>query len=183
MDLLKQEINQHGTALLDLAKWKLIAVGAVAVVGLGWSGIVPGGRDLKVPESDALLILYSVGFLCSYIDVLFYQKNTAIHVIASYLRQYSGSNATLQELSLYETYVGVFRRTRGIFFFSYRWPQFAFSLLFTVGLAVLGYIKYGNEENLYLLAVAGVAVILNVALYFLYTKHRAQLISTVKDLA
>ena len=175
MKILKEEINQHATSLLDLAKWKLVTVAAVAVAGLGWS-------DVKPDSETGLLLLYSVGFVCAYIDTLFYQRNTAIHVLASYLRSYQGKETILIELRSYEEYVNEYRKAKSLLFFSFRWPQFIYSMLFSIGLPILGYLRYSPQPDARL-ALAAIAILTNVVLYAVYSVHRRELVTKTKELS
>ena len=94
MVILKQEINQLNNDNFNLAKWKLAAVSSFALVGLGAS------ERLGMDSKTGLLLLCVVGFLCAYIDTLYYRRATAIHIIAGYLRAYAGQDAELLELRL-----------------------------------------------------------------------------------
>lgn len=167
MIILKEEINQLGEQITNLATWKLIAVGTFAVVGLlGWDNIV---TDKKTGP----LLLYSVGYLCAYIDSLYYRRATAIHVIAGYLRSYSGNDIEMQELCEYEKYVENIRnrssRTKSGFFLSDQWPIVGASLLFTLGLPILAKVRYGVALFDKLpLTMVGMALALQIALFVIY---------------
>jgi hypothetical protein len=179
MIILKEEINQLGAQITNLATWKLIAVGTFAVVGLlGWDNIV---TDKKTGP----LLLYSVGYLCAYIDCLYYRRATAIHVIAGYLRTYNGKDDEMVELCRYEKTVEIirgkpsfFKCKRGGFFLSDKWPQFAASLLFTIGLPILSLVRYGCIREFirdWKLAIPIVALVLHILLFILYEMKRKTL--------
>lgn len=164
MTILKEEINQLAGEIFDLAKWKLIAVGAFALVGLGWDEIKPG-------EDTGIFLLYSVGYLCIYTDSLYYRRATAIHVIAQYLRNYAGTDAGMKELCLYEIKVQE-NRVKGRLFVSDRWPQFIASLVFATGLPVVGMLRYERDVDA-LLFMPATAVVITVALFISYNCHRS----------
>ena len=92
MTILKEEINQLSADTLSLAKWKIVTVSAFAAFGLGWS------KESSPDPHSAVLLLYSVGFLCAYIDSIYYRRTTTVHSIAAYLRTYGGTDAETLEL-------------------------------------------------------------------------------------
>ncbi len=77
--LLKAEINQTLEDLHDFAKWKLIAVSALAAAALGLPGAVTDGAV------DWLLVF--VPYACAYIDLNCYQYLLRIFLIAKVLRE------------------------------------------------------------------------------------------------
>jgi len=165
--VLKEEINQVSAEILELAKWKLLAVSATAIAGLGWG-------DFK-PESEAgLLLMYCVGFLCAYVDWLCYRRFTVVHTIAAYLRKYSGNDPEMIELKNYEIRMKEFRINRQ-FFVSERWALIISTLVFAAGLPVLGMIRYGKGMDSSI-ALPLVGAICNIALFWLYSSTRQRLI-------
>ncbi|MDZ4849543.1 MAG: hypothetical protein SGI77_09625 [Pirellulaceae bacterium] len=171
MIILKEEINQLASEIFDLAKWKLIVVGSFALVGLGWG-------DIKPEDTTGLLLLYSVGYLCTYVDSLYYRRVSVIHVIAGYLRGYRDDDAETKELRDFEIAIGRIR-INGVFFISNRWPQFVASLVFTMGLSVMGMIRYKQAAD-WLLVIPVTAVILIVSLFVSYGRNRRGLIAINK---
>ena len=107
MIILKEEINQLACEIFELAKWKLIMVGSFALVGLGLG-------EIKPDDTTGLLLLYSVGYLCTYVDSLYYRRVTVIHVISGYLRGYRGEDMETKELRDFEIAIGKTRIT-GVF--------------------------------------------------------------------
>ena len=106
-----------GTDARCLAKWKLAAVGAASVAGLGWT------KDITLETDSGLLLLYSVGFLCAYIDLLIYRRLLVIHVVAGYLRKYGGEDIELHEERYYELEVERIRSSRKLLL-SEQWGHF-----------------------------------------------------------
>lgn len=168
MIILKEEINHLAGQIFDLAKWKLIVVGSFALVGLGWG-------EIKPDETTGLLLLYSVGYLCAYLDSLYFRRATVIHVIASYLRGYEGKDAEMKELREYENIVSEVR-DKNQFFISDSVPQFAASLIFTIGLPLMGMIRYQREADS-LLIIPIVATLLSISLFVAYLWNRGGLIT------
>ncbi|MBM4089635.1 MAG: hypothetical protein FJ276_09440 [Planctomycetes bacterium] len=165
--VLKEEINQVSAEILELAKWKLVAVAATAIAGLGWG-------DFKPDSQAGLLLMYCVGFLCAYVDWLCYRRFTVVHTIAAYLRSYSGNDPEMIELKKYEIAMKDFRVNRQ-FFVSERWALFTSTIVFSLGLPVLGMIRYGKwMDSSILLPV--VATICNLGLFWLYSSARQRLI-------
>lgn len=105
MTILKEEINDSMTAILSLAKWKLVVVGALAAVGLGVH------KDMGTFEHGYLLLFLSP-LVCAYIDFLAYERVAGIHFIAKYLREYSGTDEEMLELKGYEQFIHSCRSDR-----------------------------------------------------------------------
>ena len=92
---MRKEIGEIWAQTLELSKWKLATVSALVVAGLGIG-------DIKPDSETGILLLYSVGFLCAYIDLLIYRRLITIHLLASYLRSYDGQDPELREEKKYE---------------------------------------------------------------------------------
>lgn len=171
MIILKEEINQLGSQITHLATWKLIAVGTFAAVGLlGWDNI-------QTDKKTGPLLLCCVGYLCAYIDSLYYRRATAIHVIAGYLRVYTGSDDDMRELCRYERAIRHIRKRSG-FFLSDLWPQFVASLVFTLGLPGLAVIRYTycpDDWWIHLVPIVAVAFVLQIALFSVFIWKRKAL--------
>lgn len=87
---LKQEINQTLSELHDFAKWKLIAVSALAAVGLGISHAGP---------SIPYWLLFFAPFACAYVDLHSYQYLLRIFALAKALREHA-DDQLLQDYEL-----------------------------------------------------------------------------------
>lgn len=171
VDSYRQEILQLSAQIFDLAKWKLIAVSSVALVGLGWGAIQPGA-------SSRFLLLCSAGFLCAYLDSLYYRRAMSIHVLAAFIRRRAGTEPGWGSAGAYEDYVNVLRQDGGMYV-SDRWPQFLASLVFTAGLPLLG-LALVSPANAWGLLIAGLALVLNIGLFVRYGRDRAR-VTTVVD--
>lgn len=177
MIILKEEINELGARILSLAKWKLIAVASFVVAGLGWSDFVPEQKT-GTEGQTGLLLLYCVGYLCAYVDNLFYRHATVIHIIAKYLRTYSGNDPETLELRSYERAVNNERKRYQIFIPDY-WPQFVASLTFTVGAPILGHLRYPTEAFRWSMGLIPIIAIgINLALFWAFTRNRRKLTET-----
>jgi hypothetical protein len=163
MASMRREISETWAQTLELAKWKLVTVGAVSVVGLGWG-------DLKPENDTGVLLLYSIGFLCTYIDLLIYRRLVVIHVIAGYLRKYNGEDLELKEEKLYEHEVERIRGVRKLPL-SERWGHFLSSLVFTIGPVLLAFIRYCTDWD-FRLAIPILALILNISLFIIFELSR-----------
>lgn len=166
MASMRREISETWAQTLELAKWKLVTVGAVSIVGLGWG-------DLKPENDTGVLLLYSIGFLCTYIDLFIYRRLIVIHVIAGYLREYSGEDPELKEEKFYEHEV---ERNRGVrkIPLSERFGHFLSSLVFTIGPVLLVFIKYSTDFD-FRLAIPILAFILNISLFIIFELSRRRL--------
>jgi hypothetical protein len=82
MQLLRAETLQCQAQVVDLAKWKLIAVAAVAVAGLGWRGGDAPDREASV------LLLYAGSLIAAYVDVLIYGRLLALQRVGAQLRDH-----------------------------------------------------------------------------------------------
>ena len=119
MNILKEEINQSNCDVISLAKWKLAVVSAVIVVSLGW---IDTTSEWSVPSEAGLILIYSVGLVCGYVDWLIYRRYTVIHTIAKYIRTYSGEDPDTLELQKYEIHMND-TRTNNEFFLSDRYTH------------------------------------------------------------
>jgi hypothetical protein len=165
MLILKEEINASTAHVLDLAKWKLVAVAGVGVVGLGWS------RAPTETDPSAVLLLFSVGFLCAYVDLLIYRRLASLHAVAHYLREYRGEDPELRELKGYELEIKK-RRDAGQFWISEELAHFLSSLTFSVSVPAVAYFRYTNALGVLALGIPAVGVALVVALFLSYSRSR-----------
>ncbi len=169
MIVLKEEINQLSDQIFKLAQWKLIVVGSFAVVGLGWG-------DIKADQNTGSLLLCSVGFLCAYIDSLYYRRAMSIHVIASFLREYQGDDEEMKELKKYENIVNEKRTERGSTIISDKWPQFISSIVFTIVLPIVSVLQKNTAIAGWLILITVIALLLNIILFVLYTINRKDML-------
>jgi hypothetical protein len=167
MRILKEEINQVTADVLSLSKWKLSIVAIVSAAGLGWS-------DFKPDSSTGLLLLYSIGFICAYIDWIIYRRYSVIHTIARYLRNYSGTNEETKELQTYELSMQEARLSSS-FFLSERWANFIASLIFSIGIPVLGAIQYQVKPDQRIL-IPFFGVLITIYLFISYNQQRKELL-------
>ena len=159
---MKQEIAEKDAQALSLARWKLVVVAVLCVAGLGWGDIEPG-------TLTGVLILYSVGFLCSYLDLLIYRRLLIIQIIASYLRGYDGTDDNLLEERRYELYL---EQVRSIGLpLSERYGHLLSSIVFTAGSAFLAFLVYAQDVSwVFLMPVT--ALSLNIVLFVLLESGR-----------
>lgn len=135
MQTLRDELLQSQATVMDLAKWKLIAVGATAITGLGF----PGDR---APNAESgVLVLFSSGFVAAYVDVLIYRRLLAIHTIGRYLRLHPGDDDESSKLQRWETFMRELRNSTRLEF-SERWAHLGSSLLIAIGLPLLALVRY-----------------------------------------
>jgi hypothetical protein len=169
---LREELERHASESFSLVKWKLVVVSAFVVTGLGWN---LGRVEPPSPEAR-LLILYSAGYLCAYIDSLFYRRGTATHAIAAAIRNRISDAAVASVDADYEAFVERLRQ-RGLYFLSDHILQFVSSLVFTIGSAALAWGAYRDTalDRWWWLAVPTVAVVLNVLMFVLYARRRGAL--------
>ena len=165
MIILKEEINASTGHVLDLAKWKLVAVAGVGVVGLGWS------RAPTDTDPSAVLLLFSVGFLCAYVDLLIYRRLASLHAVARYLRDYGGDDKELRELKRYELEIKK-RRDDGEFWVSEELAHFLSSLTFSLSVPAVAYFRYPKALSIGAVCIPATGVVLVVILFLSYTKSR-----------
>jgi hypothetical protein len=175
MDILKEEINKHGSDVTELMKWKLISVSATALAGLGWADFKFAPHENIGSGNDAgNVLLYSVGFLCAYIDLMSYRKLTIIHAIAKFLREYQDeTDADTLRLKRYENHMKSLRDNK-LLYISERFAILVSSFVFTLGLPMLGLLQRGDSPiNLWwslLLLPLGVIALLFV--FYEYTRRK-----------
>lgn len=164
MIILKEEINALTAQVLELAKWKLIIVSALAAVGLGWAQIKPNDN------ASAFLLLLSGGLVCAYIDLLIYRRLTSLHAVAQYLRHYSGNDSETCELKMYELEIKKLRDAKkGLrFWISEEAAHFSSSLAFSLGLPFLAYLRYPSEFHGLPLGIPIIGVVLVGGLFGSY---------------
>ena len=169
MDSLRQELERHASESFSLARWKLTIVAVFTITGLGWNFQLAG----KLEDLAGLLILYSTGFLCAYIDSLFYRRGSATHAIAAGIRQYSGDEKDAKAEKVYEQVIEKFRVENRYFLSDYI-LQFIASVVFSVGPAVLGYIAYKSvaSAQLSLIAIPVAALLTNIIMFVIYRMKR-----------
>ena len=92
--------------------------------------------EWSVPSEAGLILIYSVGLVCGYVDWLIYRRYTVIHTIAKYIRTYSGEDPDTLELQKYEIHMND-TRTNNEFFLSDRYTHFFSSLLISLGAPML----------------------------------------------
>jgi hypothetical protein len=165
MVILKEEINASTAQVIDLAKWKLLAVSAVAVAGLGWSDVKPDDN------TSAVVLLCSIAWLCAYVDLLIYRRLASLHAVARYLRGYNGDDPETRELSSYELEVKK-RRDAGEFWISEELAHFLSSLVFSLSLPAMAYLRYRKDfqEDFAVIPIIGLALV--ITLFFSYNKAR-----------
>jgi hypothetical protein len=167
MILLKQEINDASSALLSLSKWKLAALAVLAATGLGIH------ENLGCFEHGYLL-LFLTPLVCAYIDALSYHGVARIHLIAKYLREYSGTDQDMIELRDYEQYIRECRR-RGLYANYEGTARFVVSLVASIAVPGLAVVvdKYQVLvlERLWVLVVPLLGIALGLGGYIY---HRAQ---------
>ncbi|MEE9336644.1 MAG: hypothetical protein V3U87_01065 [Methylococcaceae bacterium] len=166
MRILKEEINMVSEQLLSLAKWKITVVASIAAIGLGLSGL----QDDSSPNDSRLLLLYSVGYLCAYIDFMSYGRYADIHKISAFIRSYHGANEESTILKNYELNM-LNHRNKSTDFISERWAQFLSSLLFSIGLPIIGFNVYDGKLSMQLI-IPITAIIFIILLFYLYEKVR-----------
>jgi hypothetical protein len=82
MQLLRAETLQCQAQVVELAKWKLIAVAAVAVAGLGWTAGDTADRQ------SGVLLLYAGSLMAAYVDALIYRRLLSLQRFGAYLRDH-----------------------------------------------------------------------------------------------
>jgi hypothetical protein len=129
MTILKEEINQGVASILGLSKWKLVIIAVLAAVGLGLQN--------NITHFDhGYLLLFVVPLLCAYVDMLVYERSTAICVIAKHIREYTGDDKEMLDLKDYENFVE--RCRQGRLYLQYeRFAQFAASVVLGIALPAL----------------------------------------------
>lgn len=169
VERLRLELERHATEAFSLARWKITAVTVLIVTGLGWNVELPG----KPSGLAGLLILYSTGFLCAYIDSLFYRRGSATHAIAAFLRKGSGPGDSAAVEARWEQWSENLRK-KGKYFLPDFILQFMASLVFSVGPAVLGFIAYDPvaKNHAPLLIIPFLALALNVIMFAAYHRKR-----------
>ena len=165
MKSLRGEINGLWAQTLELAKWKLITVAAVTVAGLGWGKVKP-------ETETGILLLYSIGFLCTYIDLLIYRRLIMIHVISRYLRGYYGKDEELLEERIYEKWI---KENRPKLVLSERWGHLISSFVFSVGPVFLALLRYEHCIDRRLI-IPLLAVILNLFQFYVFSQGRARIL-------
>jgi len=126
--LLKQEINKTLEDLHDFAKWKLIAVSALAAAGLGLSQ-----NNL---QNTTYWLLVFVPYACAYVDLNCYQYLLRIFLIAKVLRNSQEDSL----LRYYEDQCEIYRK-RGFFGFGI-FAQLGSSLAFSVILPAFALVRF-----------------------------------------
>lgn len=129
MTILKEEINQWIASILGLGKWKLVIVAVLAAVGLGLQ------KDIEHFDHGYLL-LFVVPLLCAYVDMLAYERSTAVHVIAKHIREYTGNDIEMLDLKSYENFVEQCRQGR-LYLQYERFAQIASSIVLGISLPAL----------------------------------------------
>ena len=164
MDTLRQELLQHQAHVVDLAKWKMVLVGAVAATGLGWSG-----SFAPSPESG-VLILFCGGYLAAYADVLIYARLLAIAVLGRFMLEHEDpANRLMQQWQLFGSSVRQIS-ARGI---SERWAHLASSLVVSIGLPLLALDRYKPALDARLLIPAcGLSAVVFVFLRFATARRK-----------
>jgi hypothetical protein len=171
MQTLRDELLQSQATVMDLAKWKLIAVGATAITGLGF----PGDR---APNAESgVLVLFSSGFVAAYVDVLIYRRLLAIHTIGRYLRLHPGDDDESSKLQRWETFMRELRNSTRLEL-SERWAHLGSSLLIAIGLPLLALVRYKPHVDLRV-AIPVFGVLLTLVVYRSYIKSRASLADPV----
>lgn len=169
MKILKEEINQLSSDILDIFKWKVTIIASFAGLGLGWVGW--GVQNLDT--STGVYLLSFVGFLCAYMDSIYYRRTATIHAIAKYLREYSGNDKEMIELKKFEQTMSEYRN-KGLFYISDRWPQFIASMIFAIGLPLLGMLQ--KKQFSYIpFFISILALTLNIILFMYYNLRRKML--------
>ena len=72
---LREEIRESEKVRMDFLKYKLIAVGTIGSIGLGFS------------KNGNIIILSLIPLVCLFVDILCYHNNLRIFVIASFLKK------------------------------------------------------------------------------------------------
>jgi hypothetical protein len=167
MVTLRQELDRLANEAFSLATWKLVAIAAFVVAGLGWGGTKPS------PQSG-LLLLCSTGFLCAYTDCLFYRRGTATHIIASFLRRCPETERQTPFIRAYERFTEDCRR-KGRFFQSNHVLQFVTSGVFSLGPPIMGYFAYKADWSWYFAFIPATAFGLNLIMFMLYCRKRSRI--------
>jgi hypothetical protein len=154
MTILKEEINATQATIIDLAKWKLASVGILCASGLGLLREVQ-----QIPRG--YLLLFLVPYACAYIDFLVYERVASVHLIARFLRDYSGSDKDCQELSAYERFLWDSDASSAYRGYD-RIARIGSSLIFGLGAPILAYViqpyraTLWNHPTLFLIPAVGV---------------------------
>ena len=82
---LRTEIIESEKSRIDLLKYKLIAVAALAAIGIG-----VGGYESNPKILDPELVLGIIPLACVYIDLLCWHNTLRILVIANFLKRHDG---------------------------------------------------------------------------------------------
>ncbi len=165
MDQRESEIVEAGKRLSELARWKLVAIGALGAAGLGFS------RD-AVPNADLVLCLLPL--VCVYIDAMAYHLLLRTHVIATYRRTSLATSSP--EETRWERFVAKARR-RGAY-------GLESIFLFLSTLAVSGFLVAApwlsctsslksvltRPDPLYYSGVLGVALLVGTFCYFMIAR-------------
>lgn len=178
MERLRMELERHANEQFCLARWKIASVAVFIITGLGW---YPGMNE-KPGTLTGVLILHFTGFLCAYIDSLYYRRGSATHAIASVMRNCSGKGEEVETERKYERFVKKLRDEKRYFLADYI-LQFISTIVFTIGSAVIGYIAYNStkEYNSWLLTIPGAALAINIVMFVVYEAKRRYFIDLKRE--
>ena len=168
MKELRAEILQIQTQLVDLAKWKLLAIGVMTVTGLGWAT-----DHTPSPESGTLL-LFIGGFVAAYFDVFIYRRFLVVLNLAAFIRGNPGMDEDSQRAQAWERFV-IRARDAGHMGISEQWAHLASSVVVAIGSPLLAWDRYRFGLDWRLVAPAtGLAAVLVV--FGIYRRARSNLI-------
>lgn len=171
MTILKEEINATTATIIDLAKWKLASVAILCATGLGLL------REVKqIPQG--YLLLFLVPYACAYIDFIVYERVASVHLIARFLRNYSGSDKDGKELSAYERFLWDSDAASAYRGYD-RVARICSSLIFGLGAPALAYIIQPYRATLWnypmLFLIPAVGVMWVIAGHVIHKKQIAKL--------
>jgi len=170
MQILKEEINTIGEQVLALAKWKIIIVSTAVAAGLGWSDV--NFVEEPLGSQTGFLILYSIGYLCIYIDVLVYRRYERIHILAKFIRTQPTDDIADKLFQEYERFVRDYR-IKGPYLLSERLIIFSSSLVFSVGSVLLAWLKYETpDKSTSFLLIPFFALLIIMMVFFRYDAQR-----------
>lgn len=177
MTILKEEINQWIVSIIGLAKWKLVIVAVLAAIGLGLQ------QDIEHFDHGYLL-LFVVPLLCAYVDMLAYERSTAIHVIAKHIREYTGDDKEMFDLKNYENFIEKCRQGR-LYLQYERFAQFAASVVLGISLPALAWARedYATHiaANRWVIVFPALGLFAVVGLYFNHSHEIGRIQRFVQD--
>jgi len=186
LGIFKTEINQIAEQLLSLSKWKIGIVSAAVAAGFGWEDF--GFTNPENPNTG-ILILYSVGWLCCYIDVLIYRRYERTHLLAKFIRDRDEEKEIGEEdreIVRYEKFLLNIRKNNNLEYYngentkihilSERFVISSSSLVFIIGSVYLGQMQYEGVKKAYWF-IPSIAAFSSVCIFLYYSNTRRKLLN------